>query len=75
MFLQSLIWGAGYTSVAMHMAAGGMGDLMYWPFTVNPIAAIAVPLLLGLLADRCFSTERVLGVMHIFGGLGESADE
>jgi len=69
MFLQFFIWGAWYTSIAVYMTAEGMGDLTHWPFTVNPIAAIAAPFFLGLVADRYFATEKVLGVLHIAGGL------
>jgi nucleoside transporter len=69
MFLQFFVWGAWYTSIAVYMTAEGMGDLTHWPYTVNPLAAIAAPFFLGLVADRYFSTEKVLGVLHILGGL------
>ncbi len=69
MFLEFFIWGAWYTSVAVYMAAEGMGTLTHWPYTVNPIAAIAAPFFLGLVADRYFATEKVLGVLHLLGGL------
>lgn len=69
MFLQFFVWGAWYTTIAVYMTAEGMGNLTHWPYTVNPIAAIAAPFFLGLVADRYFSTEKVLGVMHLLGGL------
>ncbi len=68
MFLQFFVWGAWYTTVAVYMANHGMADLTHWPYTVNPIAAIAAPFFLGLVADRFFATERVLGVLHLAGG-------
>ncbi len=69
MFLQFFIWGAWYTSVAVYMTELGMGSLTHWPYTVNPIAAIVAPFFLGLIADRYFATEKVLGILHILGGL------
>lgn len=69
MFLQFFIWGAWYVTIGNYMAANGMADLTHWPYTVNPIAAIVAPLFLGLVADRYFATERVLGSLHIIGGL------
>ncbi len=69
MFLQFFIWGAWYTSVAVYMTELGMKDLTHWPYTVNPVAAIVAPFFLGLVADRYFATERVLGVLHVLGGL------
>lgn len=69
MFLQFFVWGAWYTSIAVYMTAEGMGDLTHWPYMVNPIAAIAAPFFLGLIADRYFATEKVLGVLHVLGGV------
>jgi nucleoside transporter len=69
MFLQFFIWGAWYTTIAVYMTQHGMEKLTYWPYTVNPIAAIAAPFFLGLIADRYFATEKVLGTLHLLGGL------
>jgi len=69
MFLQFFIWGAWYTTIAVYMTNHGMERLTFWPYTVNPIAAIVAPFFLGLVADRYFATEKVLGVLHLLGGL------
>ena len=69
MFLQFFIWGAWYVTVGNYMTANGMADLTHWPYTVNPIAAIIAPFFLGLIADRYFATEKVLGVLHLLGGV------
>ena len=69
MFLQFFIWGAWYTTVAVYMTNHGMGTLTQWPYTVNPIAAIAAPFFVGLVADRYFATQKALGTLHLVGGL------
>ena len=69
MFLQFFIWGAWYTTIAVFMTNHGMETLTHWPYTVNPIAAIVAPFFLGLVADRYFATEKVLGVLHLLGGV------
>jgi nucleoside transporter len=69
MFLQFFVWGAWYTTIAVYMTNQGMGTLTHWPFTVNPVAAIAAPFFVGLVADRYFATERVYGVLHLLGGI------
>src|SRR6266513_5243449 len=69
MFLQFFIWGAWYTTVAVYMTNHGMERLTYWPYTVNPIAAIVAPFFLGLVADRYFPTEWVLGTLPVLGGI------
>ncbi len=69
MFLQFFVWGAWYVTIGNYMSATGMADLTHWPYTVNPIAAIIAPFFLGLVADRYFATEKVLGALHLLGGL------
>ena len=69
MFLQFFIWGAWYTTIAVYMTNHGMETLTFWPYTVNPIAAIVAPFFLGLVADRYFATEKVLGTLHVLGGV------
>ena len=68
MFLQFFIWGAWYTSIAVYMSQVGMSDLTHWPYTVNPLAAVIAPFFIGLIADKYFSTQKVLGVLHLVGG-------
>lgn len=69
MFLEFFIWGAWYTTIGVYMSANGMKNLTHWPFTVNPIAAIIAPFFVGLIADRFFATEKVLGTLHILGAI------
>lgn len=69
MFLQFFVWGAWYVTIGNYMTAMGMADLTHWPYTVNPIAAIVAPFFLGLVADRYFAAEKVLGVLHVLGGV------
>lgn len=69
MFLEFFIWGAWYTTIAVYMTKNGMENLTHWPYTVNPIAAIVAPFFVGLIADRYFATEKVLGTLHILGGI------
>jgi nucleoside transporter len=69
MFLQYFIWGSWYVTVGIYMGANGMADVTYWAYTVGPLAAILSPFFLGLIADRYFNVEKVLGTMHIVGGI------
>lgn len=69
MFLEFFIWGAWYTTIGVYMTNHNMGKLTQWPFTVNPIAAIVAPFFVGLIADRFFATQKVLGTLHILGAV------
>ena len=69
MFLQFFLWGAWYVTMSPFMGAAGMKpETIGWAYTVGPIAAIVSPFFLGLIADRFFATERILGILHLLGG-------
>jgi nucleoside transporter len=69
MFLQFFVWGAWYVTVGNYMTSHDMGTIIGWAYSVGPLAAIISPLFLGMIADRYFSSERVLGALHLVGGL------
>ncbi|MGB0650327.1 MAG: nucleoside permease [Rhodothermales bacterium] len=69
MFLQFFIWGAWYVTVGIFMGENGMGADTHWAYTVGPLAAVISPFFLGMIADRYFDVEKVLGVMHLLGGV------
>ena len=68
MFLEFFVWGAWYVTAARYLSTIGFsGDDLGTTYAVGPIAAILSPFFVGMIADRFFATERVLGVMHLFG--------
>ena len=69
MFLQFFIWGAWYVTVGIFMGENEMGADTHWAYTVGPLAAVISPFFLGMIADRYFDVEKVLGVMHLLGGV------
>jgi nucleoside transporter len=68
MFLQFFVWGAWYVSMSGFINQAGMTDLTGAAYAVGPLAAIIAPFFLGMIADRFFSTERVLSFLHLLGG-------
>jgi nucleoside transporter len=69
MFLQFFIWGSWYATGGNYMKARGMTDLIYLAYLASPIGSIVAPFFLGMIADRLFPVQRVLGVMHILSGI------
>jgi nucleoside transporter len=69
MFLEFFIWGAWYVTVGNYMTQIGLTGVIYWAYTVSPIAAVLSPFFLGMVADRFFATEKVLAVLHLLGGM------
>jgi nucleoside transporter len=69
MFLQFFIWGAWYATGGNYMKSNGMTDLIYRAYFASSIGAIVSPFFLGVVADRFFPVQKVLGVMHILSGI------
>lgn len=68
MFLQFFAWGSWFVTLALAMGNNGLGDFVGGAYESAPIAAIVAPLFLGLIADRLFSSEKVMGVLMLVGG-------
>jgi nucleoside transporter len=69
MFVQFFIWGSWYVTAPLYLGKIGFtGADFGWTYSVGPIAAIISPFFVGMIADRLFATEKVLGVLHILGG-------
>ncbi len=71
MFLEFLIWGSWYVTMGTYLgdnlqATGVQIGLAYQ--TVS-IGAIIAPFFIGLIADRFFPAQRILGVLHLIGAV------
>ncbi|WP_435892459.1 nucleoside permease [Oceaniferula spumae] len=68
MFLQFFAWGSWFATLALAMGSNGLGDSIGGAYESAPLAAIFAPLFLGLIADRLFPSEKVMGVLMLIGG-------
>ena len=67
MFVQYFIWGAWWVPLGTLLAKNGFGDIIGQVYATQGYAAILSPLFIGVIADRYFSAEKVMGVMHLCG--------
>ncbi len=61
MFLQFFIWGAWYATGGNYMKSHGMGNVIYLAYMTSAMGAIVSPFFLGMIADRFFPVQKVLG--------------
>lgn len=69
MFLEFFIWGGWFVTLGIYLpnsldATGGDTALAY---SSQSWGAIIAPFIIGLIADRYFNAERVLGILHLIG--------
>ena len=70
MFLQYFIWGSWYMSLGAYMtnvlkATGSEIGAAYGAFAIGSMIS---PFFIGLIADRYFASEKILGALGILGG-------
>ena len=71
MFLQFFIWGAWYVTMGTYLdkVLKASGVQVGAAYSAMAIATIFSPIFVGMIADKFFSAQRVLGVLHIIGAL------
>ncbi|HLO56212.1 MAG TPA: nucleoside permease [Saprospiraceae bacterium] len=69
MFLQFFIWGAWFVTLGTFLDSNmsAEGGQIARAFSTQSWGAIIAPFIIGLIADRFFNAERILGVLHLIG--------
>jgi len=69
MFLEFFIWGAWFVTLGTFLIQNlKAGDLQVANvFSTQSLGAIIAPFIIGMIADRYFNAERILGILHLIG--------
>ncbi|MGX5820129.1 nucleoside permease [Chitinophaga lutea] len=69
MFLEYFIWGAWYVTMNTYMVTQlqASGQEVGYAYMALAIATMISPFFIGMVADRYFSAQRIMGVLHIAG--------
>ena len=71
MFLEFFIWGAWFVTLGTFLInnLNANGAQTGAVFSTQSWGAIIAPFIIGLIADRYFNAEKILGVLHILGAV------
>ncbi len=69
MFLNFFVWGAWYVTMGTYLKSiPGVTDVQVGiAYGTQSLGAIIAPFFIGLIADRFFAAQKILGVLHILG--------
>ncbi|KAB5490998.1 MULTISPECIES: nucleoside permease [Flagellimonas] len=71
MFLEFFIWGGWFVSLGTFLGNNlqATDAQLAMAFSTQSWGAIIAPFIIGLIADRYFNAERILGVLHLMGAV------
>jgi nucleoside transporter len=69
MFLEFFIWGAWFVTLGTFLGSNlnATGAQTGSAFSTQSFGAIIAPFIIGLIADRYFNAEKILGILHMIG--------
>ena len=71
MFLEFFIWGGWVVTMGTFLSQSfnASGSQLAQAYETQSIGAIIAPFIIGLIADRYFSAQKILGFLHILGAV------
>jgi len=71
MFLEFFIWGSWFVTMGIYLpnTLNSDGSEISFAYSTQSWGAILAPFFIGLIADRYFNAERILGILHLLGAV------
>ena len=67
-FLEFAVWGCYLVSLSLYLKAVGLGDYIFWFYTIQGLVSLIMPGLIGILADRFIPAQKMLSLCHVLAG-------
>ncbi|MFE4708788.1 MFS transporter [Peribacillus simplex] len=68
-FFQEFVYGSWLVSMGLILSKHGLSSIIGIAYAVGGIAAMLSPIFTGMLTDRFFSSQKVLAILNIIGGI------
>lgn len=70
MLFEYFIWGAWYVTMGTYMSKylGSDDQVIGYAYSALAVATMISPFLVGMIADRFFAAQKIMGVFHLLGG-------
>ncbi|MEG1539075.1 MAG: MFS transporter [Muribaculaceae bacterium] len=68
-FMQFAIWGSYLTCIGNYIGPAGLGTDIAWFYSVQGIVSIFMPAIIGIIADKYVSAQKLLGVCHTLAAI------
>lgn len=67
-FLEFAVWGSYLVSLGMYLGSAGLGDYVFWFYTVQGLVSLFMPGLIGIIADRFIPAQKMMSLCHVLAG-------
>lgn len=68
-FLEFAVWGAYLISMGMFLGTHGLGQYVFWFYTIQGLVSIFMPAVIGIIADRWIPAQITLSLCHLIAGV------
>ncbi len=68
-FLEFAVWGSYLVSLGLFLGSVGLGDYVFWFYTVQGLVSLFMPGLIGVVADRFIPAQKMMSLCHLLAGV------
>lgn len=68
-FLEFAIWGCYLVSMGIYLGSVGLGDKIFWFYTVQGLVSLFMPALVGIVADKWIPAQKMMSLCHGLAGI------